>query len=187
MDIQEDLTLFTAVSREDKGAFDRLFLKYYPILCLYARQFIADHQAEEVVQGVMVSLWERRNTLSLQTSLHSYLFTSVRNRCLTASTSARRRQKIRGAVFERMRAEVENPDYYDLNTLSQRISEAVSRLPDEYRQSFEMNRYQNMTYQQIADRLNVSPKTVDYRICQSLKILRRELKDYLPIFFLGIF
>ena len=65
--------------------------------------------------------------------------------------------------------------------LTRNIEAALARLPESYREAFEMNRFQNMTYNEIAQKLNVSSKTVDYRIQQALKLLRVELKDYLPL------
>lgn len=60
-------------------------------------------------------------------------------------------------------------------------SKAIRELPDEYRKAFEMNRFEEMTYNEIAERTGVSPKTIAYRISQALKILRTELKDYIPL------
>jgi len=65
--------------------------------------------------------------------------------------------------------------------LSRKIEEALQRLPNSYREAFEMNRFQHLTYGEIASQLNVSSKTVDYRIQQALKLLRVDLRDYLPI------
>ena len=60
---------------------------------------------------------------------------------------------------------------------------ALSKLPEDYRKAFEMNRFDDFTYKEIADKLNVSEKTIAYRISQALKILRIELKDYLSLLF----
>lgn len=68
-----------------------------------------------------------------------------------------------------------------VNELQSLIQEAIDELPPSYRQAFTMHRFQNKTRQEIAEVLQVSIKTVDYRILQSLKILRERLKDYLPI------
>ena len=65
--------------------------------------------------------------------------------------------------------------------LTQKIEKAILNLPESYRVAFEMHRFQNKTYQEIAEELNISSKTVDYRIQQALKQLRKELKDYLPL------
>lgn len=75
--------------------------------------------------------------------------------------------------------------YRRINT---KIEKAILNLPESYRVAFEMHRFQNKTYQEIAEELNISSKTVDYRIQQALKQLRKELKDYLPLllFFLPL-
>ncbi|WP_346297973.1 sigma-70 family RNA polymerase sigma factor [Alistipes sp.] len=73
------------------------------------------------------------------------------------------------------------PDIYQLEELRQNIRRAVEELPEPYREAFEMNRFENRTYKEIAEELGISAKTVDYRIQQSLKILRVKLKDYLPL------
>ena len=75
----------------------------------------------------------------------------------------------------------EDPDFYIIDELTQKIEKAILNLPESYRIAFEMHRFQNKTYQEIAEELNISSKTVDYRIQQALKQLRKELKDYLPL------
>lgn len=84
-----------------------------------------------------------------------------------------------------MRADISEsfgvPDYYQLEELRENIRRAVEELPELYREAFEMNRFENRTYKEIAEELGISAKTVDYRIQQSLKILRVKLKDYLPL------
>ena len=75
----------------------------------------------------------------------------------------------------------DDPDFYVVEELSQKIQSALEALPSNYREAFEMNRFQKLTYKEIASQLNVSSKTVDYRIQQALKQLRIDLKDYLPL------
>ena len=75
----------------------------------------------------------------------------------------------------------EDPDFYIIEELTQKIEKAILNLPESYRIAFEMHRFQNKTYQEIAEELHISSKTVDYRIQQALKQLRKELKDYLPL------
>lgn len=75
----------------------------------------------------------------------------------------------------------EDPDFYIVEELAGKIETAIMRLPESYREAFELNRFQNMTYNEIAFKLGVSPKTIDYKIQQALKILRHELKEYLPL------
>lgn len=180
-DIQSDELLFRELQKGDEKAFDVLFLRHYPGLCAYARQFVTYDDGEEIVQDVMVWLWENREMQTFETSPKPYLFRAVRNRCLTLISRNEVKQRIVGAIYDNLQSHYEDPDFYVVEELSRKIEEALGRLPDTYREAFEMNRFRNMTYQEIAVRLDVSSKTVDYRIQQALKQLRVELKDYLPL------
>lgn len=179
-----DETLFLQIRHGCGKSFDALFIKYYPVLWAYTRQFIEPEDGEEVVQDVMVWLWENRRQVSFETSLKNYLFRAVRNRCLSLIDRNELKRKVYHIVHEKMSSHFENPDFYDYEELTRRIEEALTRLPESYREAFELNRFHQLTYKEIAERLNVSPKTVDYRIQQALKQLRVELKDLLPILFL---
>ncbi len=132
----------------------------------------------------MMWLWENRATFVPDTtsSLRQYLITSVKRRCFNV---LRRQEK--EILEESSWFEQEQDDYYEfidlsvVNELQSLIQEAIDELPSSYRQAFTMHRFQDKTRQEIAETLQVSIKTVDYRIQQSLKILRERLKDYLPI------
>ena len=82
-DIVADETLFQEIQRGDEKAFDVLFLKYYPSLCAYAQRFVEYDDGQEIVQDVMVWLWENREMHTFEISPKSYLFKAVKNRCLT--------------------------------------------------------------------------------------------------------
>ena len=176
-----DEILFAAVQRKDEKSFDQLFSRYYPTLCAYAKPFVGLDESEEIVQDMMVWLWEKGENLVIRTSLKSFLFASVKNRCLTSINYDEMRQRVQQKLHASLLDLYEDPDYYIVDELSKKIEEALVRLPDNYRKSFEMNRFQGMTYHEIANQLNISPKTVDYRIQQALKLLRKDLKDYLPL------
>lgn len=75
---------------------------------------------------------------------------------------------------------MEEENFYRFQELSQRLKEAINALPPSYREAFIMHRFQGKSYKDIADILNVSPKTIDYRIQQALKLLRKGLQEYLP-------
>ena len=79
---------------------------------------------------------------------------------------------------------LKNPDFYLSDELFRLYEEALKKLPKEYLEAYEMNRNQHLTHKEIAEKLNVSPQTINYRIGQALKLLRVALKDYLPLFIL---
>jgi RNA polymerase sigma-70 factor (ECF subfamily) len=180
-DEKDDFKLFELIREGNEKAFDTIFLKYYPGLCAYARQFVELEDAEEVVQDVLLWFWENRTMQVFESSLKNYLFKSIKNRCITLINRNELRRTVINRLHEDMKNVYDDPDFYIVKELSDRIESALRELPDTYREAFELNRFHNMSYKKIAARLNLSPKTVDYRIQQALKILRVKLKDYLPV------
>jgi len=181
-----DNSLFADMQGGKTKAFDVIFNKYYSRLCAYAIQYVDIHDAEEVVQEIMLLLWENRKNIHIESSLSQYLFRAVRNKCLTLINRNRLKEKINFSLYDKFKDQFSNPDFYDIQELTDQIEKAIDRLPESYREAFEMNRFQHKTYQEIGMELGVSAKTVDYRIQQALKLLRSELKDYLPFFIITI-
>lgn len=120
----------------------------------------------------------------IETSTKSYLFKIVKNKCITLINRNKLKDEITKKLSSQEQYIYDDPDFYIVEELTEKIKVALSHLPENFKNVFEMNRFHNMTYKEIAEELGISPKTVDYRIQQSLKQLRLELKDYLPLFFL---
>lgn len=167
-------------------AFDTVYKQYYRGLCAFATQYIPLSEAEEIVQDTMMWLWENRSSLIPEMSLKSLLFTIVRNKCLNAINHHQIKIQVQEKLTTAYRNKFEDPDFY-MGELTDLVAKAISELPEEYRKAFEMNRFEKLTYNEIAEKTGVSAKTIAYRISQALKILRTELKDYMPLalFFLN--
>lgn len=178
---QSDEELLGLVKNGNKKAFDIFFLRYYPTLRVYARQYVNPDDTHEVVQDVMLWLWEKRQDINISQSVRSYIFNAVRYKCLNVINNDSSKKTSLNVLHDEVKAVYESPDFYILEELSKKIEEAIENLPDSYKQAFVMNRFKNMTYKQIAEETGVSVKTVDYRMQQALKILRTKLKDYLHI------
>lgn len=176
-----DITLLERLRQGDMSAYEQLFTRYYATLCAYTRLFVSEGIGENIVQDLMLWLWENRATLRITDSLSAYLFSAARNRCLKHLNRETVERRILGQLHEKLHDQFESPDFYLIEELQEKIRTAVEALPKTYREAFELNRFERKTYDEIALRLNVSPKTVDYRIRQSLKILRIKLKDFLPL------
>lgn len=177
----DDNNLITLLQQGDRNAYKQLFIKYYPPLCEYASQYISDDDSEELVQELMLFLWETRENLVIETSLKSYLFISTKHRCLNAIRKNQYHERIHNQIYEKIKDQFEDPDYYFVNELTENIQKAIENLPETYRETFAMSRFGEKTNVQIAEELGISVKTVEYRISQALKILRFKLKDYLPL------
>lgn len=179
---KRDRALVDRLKQGDKVSFELIFTKYYSTLCAYARLYLADMQTcENVVSDLMLWLWENRAEVRISESLQAYLFTATRNRCLKEIAHEMVERRVLGEIRMRMSERFETPDFYIVKELEERINAAVEQLPDTYREAFVKNRFERKTYAEIAAELGVSPKTIDYRIQQSLKILREELKHFLPV------
>ena len=177
----DDNNLITLLQQGDRNAYKQLFIKYYSPLCEYASQYISDDDSEELVQELMLFLWETRENLVIETSLKSYLFISTKHRCLNAIRKNQYHERIHNQIYEKIKDQFEDPDYYFVNELTENIQKAIENLPETYRETFAMSRFGEKTNVQIAEELGISVKTVEYRISQALKILRFKLKDYLPL------
>ncbi len=180
-DNSTDTLLLELLKDGNMSAYEKVFSRYYSTLCAYARLFIKSGDVcENIVQELMLWIWENHSTLHITDSLSRYLFTATRNRCLKHISHEMVERRVLDEMHKKLHGQFESPDFYIVQELEERIQNAVAQLPDSYRQAFELNRYERKTYDEIASILGVSSKTVDYRIQQALKLLRASLKDYLP-------
>ncbi|MCI6213223.1 RNA polymerase sigma-70 factor [Bacteroides heparinolyticus] len=177
----EDERLFASLQSGDKKAFNTFFLRYYPVLCAYATHFVGMDDAEEIIQDMMVGIWERRKDIAIESSLNGYLFRTVQNKCVNHIDRLRLHERVHSFLACNRQKLFEDPDFYVVEELTQKIEDALKKLPEKYREAFVLNRIEGKTYNEIAATLGVSSKTIDYRIRQALKCLRDELKDYLPL------
>lgn len=177
----EESLLLSAMQRGDKKAYGTLFRRYYPMLCTYANRFVKQEDAEEIVQDVMLWLWENREIQTFNTSFSQYLFKTVYHRSINQLTHQQSQLRAETRFYEYMLEMLQDTDYYQMEELKKHISQAIHDLPGSYREAFVMHRFENKSYKEIAEILQVSTQTVNYRIQQALKQLRVSLADYLPL------
>jgi RNA polymerase sigma-70 factor, ECF subfamily len=167
----------------DITAFEMLFRTYYQPLCNYAFTFLQDREdAEEIVQSTFILVWEKRDTLAIRTSIKPYLYAMVRNACLNVIKHEKIKQKY--AVEELALADRSQEDVAHAiasHELEYRIKIAMDALPEQCRMVFKLSRFEELKYAEIADQLNISVKTVENHMGKALKIMREQLKDYLPL------
>jgi len=183
VDLAEKQVLET-IQSGNESAFEMIFRTYYQPLCRYAYSFLDDkEEAEEVVQSTFITVWEKRNTLDIQTSLKSYLYRMVRNACLNVIKHEKIKQQHVAhelAVTESSYESVSQKVY--ATELESKITEAMKALPEQCRIVFQLSRFEELKYQEIADQLQISVKTVENHMGKALKIMREQLKEYLPLF-----
>ncbi len=177
----QDLYFFSRMKSGDESAFDYLFNFYYPGLVVYANRFLVNnHLAEEIVQGIFVKLWQDRRYIEINSSVKSYVFQSVKNKCL--DILKHRKIKDHYASKVRHEAETSNEETWDTYVESELyliLIREIEKLPPECQKVFRYSRMRNLSNKEIAEKLGISVRTVENQISKALKILRIALKEYL--------
>lgn len=166
---------------DDQQAFRSLFFDFYPALCVFAGRYIdSPETCEDIVQDTFFHLWQHRKNIEITSSFRNLLVTSVKNNCLDYLRKRDVRQRY--AENHAFSETIDSPEeIYTMREIERILHSALEKLPENIRRAFELSRYQNMTYNQIAQEMNVSPKTVESYLGKALRMLRSELKDYLPL------
>lgn len=146
--------------------------------------------AEEIVQDLFVRFWEQRETKEITTSIRAYFYSSVRNACLNQL----KHLKIKDKYKQEQERELtfnssQNQNDLELSELDQKIHNAINAMPEGRRKIFILSRFDGLKYQEIAEKLNISIKTVENQMGEALKFLRLQLKDFIVtvLIFLKIF
>ena len=175
--------LLETLQAGDITAFEMIFKTYYQPLCNYAYSFVHDREeAEEIVQATFLSVWEKKDNLSIHTGVKPYLYAMVRNAALNVLKHEKVKQQhatVELAVAERSSESVTRTVM--ATELEERIAKALNKLPEQCRLVFKLSRFEELKYAEIAEELNISVKTVENQMGKALKIMREQLKDYLPL------
>ncbi|MEL7586224.1 MAG: RNA polymerase sigma-70 factor [Prolixibacteraceae bacterium] len=173
--------LISGLNSQNKVVFDFIFNYYYSGLCAYARRWVtAPDIAEDLVQDFFVWLWIDGSSLKINTSLKSYLFTAVKNKAVNHLKHVRVKEQYGIRIMQEIREhdyagwEFSEPELIEL------IEQGLEKLPPRCREIFIMSRFEGKDNAAIAETLKLSKRTVELQISNALKVLRTELKDYLP-------
>ncbi|MCB9002499.1 MAG: RNA polymerase sigma-70 factor [Bacteroidales bacterium] len=183
LELLDNSDVLVGLRNGDEQVFEDIFRAYYERLCNYANTVLNDmNEAEEMVQGTFLTVWEKHETIDIHTSIKSYLYRAVYNCCLNKLKHYKVR-KLHGEEFKNQSDILlddasQNLVEIELNSL---VAHAVDLLPKQCKHVFKLSRFENLTYSEIAEQLNISVKTVENHMAKALKILRKQLKDYLPV------
>ncbi|MBP1641027.1 MAG: polymerase sigma 70 [Bacteroidetes bacterium] len=188
--IDHEEYIVSQLKEGNESAYRYLFDKYYVRLCRVAKLYTKDsYVSENLVGDLIFYLWENRESMHIHTSLSSYLFTSIRNRCLNylqqSSVMYESRFPLASTdMFEDISIESDSPLGIIIEKeLELKMNDSIEHLPVECRNVFKLSRYENLSYDEIAERMGISVNTVRYHIKNALSSLRANLKEYLILFF----
>ena len=185
--MNDELDLINRISKSDEKAFEELFNRYFHYLHNVAFNRLGSAEvADDIIQDIFTDLWKNRSKIDIHTSVKSYLYQAVKNRVYKFIRHQAIRQKevyIRKIYDEYYSGNpfAQSHDLLEEEELKELISKHLNELPDKSRDIFLLSREKHFTHQEIAEKLNCSPKTVEYHISKVLRHLRLNLKGYVII------
>ena len=154
--------------------YHSIFVAHYSDLCNYASLFVPRHDAEDVVSDIFTGLLETKNPSDVS---RSYLYTSVKNRCLNRIRNAQSDKAYQEYIAERLSEYFEVPDETTLLDIKNQLCNAIKELPERYRQTFILSRFSGLSNKEIAKELDLPLNTVRTRIRRAKTIINETLKE----------
>ena len=161
--------------------YESAFKQHFKGLHAYAFTLLRDDiMAEEMVQNVFYKLWKNKDSVSINESLSAYLYRSVYHESLNYLKHQKVKAAYQSHVARNMETSNNASERIKLRELQERLDAALKDLPEQCRTIFQMSRFEELKYAEIANRLGISVKTVENQMGKALKILRLKLVDLLP-------
>lgn len=174
---RSDKIIFRQIKKGNKNAFDALFKNHYKSLCMFSMKFVrSKDQAEDIVQEVFINLWNKAENIEIEGTISSYLFTSVRNRALNLIKSEKTRKDYESESIRDVKETNSSSDESSNESVSKIIDSKVEELPEKCKNVFIMSKKEGLTYDEIADYLGISVKTVENQMGIALRKLREEMQ-----------
>ena len=179
--VMEDEEKMEDFSISDEDTFEQLFKEYFRELHVYSFSVLRDWDlAEEVVQTLFLKLWENGSWKRVETSMKSFLYRSVYHESLNVLRQHKVRRNYENSILYTMKNEAEYATSpVELDELEERIRISLNRLPEKCRTVFQLSRFGELKYHEIASQLGISVKTVETQMGKAIRMMRRDLKDYL--------
>lgn len=184
-----DLELILLINQEEEQAFTEIYNRYWEKMISYAvRLTKSEEEAADIVQEIFVSLWNRRTTLRVKSTLGAYLIRSTRNLCLryierNIHTSDFLDKITEQAVDNSLNIE----ESISLKELQENIDIGIAKLPKKMREVYLLSRDEQLSYREIAEKLNIAEGTVKKQVSNALKIIANSLKGKLSATMMAIF
>ena len=176
----DDAALTQALAQNDEAAFAEIYERYYDLLHAQAcRKLGCPHEAEEVVQDLFVTFWHKRHRAGEIQQLNAYLFTALKYRVIDCIRATAVRQAHAAAPPACPAADCGTEETVAVADLTAALATSLHRLPGHARQVFQLSRLEHRTVPEIAAHLRISPKTVEYHLARSLRLLRSCLREFL--------
>lgn len=173
---EQDTIIVDKLKNGDLSAYDALFTKYYPALCLNAYFFLKDDEdAKDIVQALFIDIWEKKLYLFFHHDVKGYLYRAVKNKCLNHLDKQKNRQKKHEAFTELQ----QHNDLHDENAADhyRRLQSGLEGMAAQKRKALEMIYIKGSRYKEAADEMGISINSFKTHLKSGLKILRYGIKN----------
>ncbi|RKD90684.1 RNA polymerase sigma-70 factor [Mangrovibacterium diazotrophicum] len=182
----DDNDILEQIAKGDLGAYRCLFDKYFAELCNFLLIYLRDKSfAEEVALDIFAVVWERREQLHVHTNIRAYLFTAGKNKAI--SIFRRSKQHLLSSLDVEDQptiSDLSSEQYLENKELRELINRAIASLPEQSRKIYQLAWEENLSHKEIAEKLDLSPKTVENHVGIALRKLREQLSPYYRQIFL---
>ncbi|MBE7170877.1 MAG: RNA polymerase sigma-70 factor [Williamsia sp.] len=169
-----DEQLFNLVKEDNRRAFEELYNRYWFLLLEQAcKPLQSKERAQDIVQEIFISLYQRRKSIELSVSLKAYLCKALKFKVLNEFRARLVRNIYQQAVCAEGKTDFASP--VETKELEQAINRSVGRLPEKCRKAFLLSRQENLSYKDISGELDISVSTVEKHISKALKLIRFQL------------
>jgi RNA polymerase sigma-70 factor (ECF subfamily) len=175
----DDYDLLRRLSDDDEAAMEVLFKRHYSLVSYAIYNLVKDPQTtEDLAQEVFMEIWKRRDSLVINTSLKAYLRRSAVNKTLNYLRDKKnwRNEELSEIQFN---LSAEPGKTLETTELEKIVGQAIEQLPERCQLIFKLSRVEEKSYQEIADKLGISVKTVENQIVKALRMLRDALRPYM--------
>jgi RNA polymerase sigma-70 factor (family 1) len=180
----DDTGLLPLLNRGDRKAFEAIYDRYADGLYRYVFNRVRiKEDSEEIVQEVFTSLWAKHDTLEITTSLSAYLYSISKHKIFNYIRSDKVWKKYAAdfTLFLAERYDNSVEELMNVSDVQAIIESSISELPDKCQTVFRLSRKEHLSIQLIAERMNISTRTVENYLSQALKHLRGSLGEFLAL------
>lgn len=167
------------LSKDNDSSFEELFNYYYPRLFNFSKSFLKiEDGIDDILQEVFVKIWRNRKNIKSPDTFNSYIFTVTRNLLLNELRSRLNKQNIKEEISKLSVApEYSMLEQIEYRDLKEKVDNIVNELPERQKEIFVLSRTEGLSHKEIAEKLEISTKTVEYHIALSVKLLKGRIED----------
>jgi RNA polymerase sigma-70 factor (ECF subfamily) len=167
------------LSKDKDSSLEELFNYYYPRLFNFSKSFLKiEDGINDIIQEVFVKIWQNRKSIKNTATFNSYIFTITRNLLLNELRSRLKNQNIKEEIRKlSVVSEYSLLEQIEYQDLKNKVDNIVNELPERQKEIFILSRIEGLSHKEIAEKLKISTKTVEYHITLTVKSLKKELKN----------